>query len=84
MIKRMALNIIDKGWLRKLIRLDPIRKNIVLLEMKEFCENQKFPYTAIYIKSDLEVNLNIELSITWIRKILKNELNDSYKRFIWT
>ena len=49
--------------------------------MKEFYKNQKFPYTAIYIKSDLEANLNIERSITWIRKILKNELNDSYKRF---
>ena len=47
----MALNIVNKGWLRKLIRLDLISKNIVLLEMKEFCENQKFPYTAIYIKS---------------------------------
>ena len=46
------------------MRLDPISKNIVLLEMKEFCENLKFPYTAIYIKYDLEANLNIELSIT--------------------
>ena len=67
----MALNIIDKGWLRKLMRLDPISKNIVLLEMKEFCENQKFPYIAIYIKSDLEANLNIGYLLHELEKSLK-------------
>ena len=53
------------------MRLDRISKNIVLLEMKEFCENQKFPYTAIYIKSDLKANLNIGYLLHELEKSLK-------------
>ena len=49
--------------------------------MKEFIESQKFPYTAIDVKSYLKSKLDIDLPVQWIRKWLRNKFNYSFKRF---
>ena len=53
-VKKIALNIVDKGWLRKLTRLDPIHKNIVLLEMKEFCDIKDFHIQQLILNFNLK------------------------------
>ena len=58
-IKGIASNTIERGCLRKLTKLDPSDKNIVILTMKAFMESQNFPYASIDVKSHLKSNLDI-------------------------
>ena len=53
----------------------------MILTIKEFIDAQKYPFTAIAVKSHLKLELNIDLSLQFIRKILKDELHYSFKRF---
>ena len=53
----------------------------MILAIKEFIDAQKYPFTAIAVKSHLKLELNIDLSLLFIRKILKDELHYSFKRF---
>ena len=79
-IKRMTSENIKRGCLRRLTKLNPSDKNIVLLAMKEYLESQISPYTAIDVKAHLKAKLDIELPVQLIRKFLKYELNYSFKR----
>ena len=79
-IKRMASENIERGCFRRLTKLNPRDKNIVLLAMKEYLESKTSLYSTTDVKAHLKAKLDIELPVQLIRKILKYELNLSFKR----
>ena len=79
-IKRSTLNLQNKISWRKITKVYGTNKEILVKSIKEYVLNIKNTLTAQEVTMHINRTLNTFYSVSFIRKIIKNEANLSFKR----